>query len=177
MYIRIKKRNTSSGVKKFAYLVRSRYYKKGPRQKVVKYLGKAYNLKKKITLGKNSSKIISNNLEDFLLKLVIRELKKLKFQEKENLIFCHHEGFKIDLIKKEVKNEFNQDIALSLNYGFLCAYTLKKLFEKSFVIKKPVKIAEDIGKNLISAGVSIKSKEFIAIYDLLEPKAAKSNHE
>lgn len=175
MYIRIKKRKSSNGIKKYAYLVRSKCYKKGPRQKIARYLGKVYEIKKQKHIKTRLNQKIQKDLEPFLAYLVTRELKRQGFKQKTNLIFHHPQGFFVDIFKKKVYNKENNQIALSVNYGVLCDYTLKKLFERSYLIEKPIVIAKDLGKKLISAGISVKNEEFIQIYDLISKKTMPNN--
>lgn len=174
MFIRIKKRKSSKGIKNFAYLVRSKYYKKGPRQKVVRYLGKVYKIKKKKPNRHKSNEKKHNNLEDFLTSLIIKELRRHAFKHKGNLIF-NNSNFFIDLTKQKVYDDKNNKIVLTMNYGVLCDYTLNRLFEQSYILEKPEVVTKDIGKKLISAGISIKNEEFIQIYEMICKKTIPNN--
>ncbi|MEK6861590.1 MAG: hypothetical protein AABY07_06485 [Nanoarchaeota archaeon] len=174
MFIRIKKRKSVSGTKKFAYLVRSKHCKKGPRQKVILYLGKVFEIKKVKTKKHKAKKKNYNDLEDFLVDLVVRELRRYGFRHKGSHVFNNFKFF-IDLPKRRVYDDKNNKIVLAVNYGVLCDYTLNKLFEKSYIIEKPEIVTKDIGKKLISAGISIKNKEFIQLYDIISKKAITNN--
>jgi len=172
MFIRIKKRKFSTGTKKYAYLVKSKYYKKGSRQKVVKYLGKVHHLKK---LKAKKKKIIgkTKNSEEFIITLIRRELRNFGFRGKEALCFIHPEGFRINLIDQTVSDD-QQEITLALNYGILCNFTLKELFDELKSSKDDITKTKNLGKKLIAAGITVKKPEFVTLYNLIR---AKSNDE
>lgn len=175
MFIRIKKRKFSAGTKKYAYLVRSKYYKKGSRQKVVKYLGKVNEIKKIRNKKKKSKKKEINikktkNAEKFIIELVKRELRNFGFREKETLFFIHSKGFRINLIDQTVSDE-KQEITLALNYGILCNFTLKELFDELKSDKDEIKKTKNLGKKLIAAGITVKKQEFVELYNLIRAKS------
>jgi hypothetical protein len=126
--------------KEYAYLVENIWTKKGSRQKVKKYLGK---ITKTTRILENEYKIDeSKKYTDIIKELIETELKNHNITENKNKI-------------------------ISLNEGFLCEETIKKLQElKPEKESRPDKEGERLAIALLEAGLSIKKEEFSKLFQL-----------
>ena len=128
MFVRIKKIAGHD----YAYLVRNRWTKKGPRQKSRKYLGKVVRLEKVRDINlidlleyKNLDFFIENNqLKDIVRKLVEAELLQHGF-EKDGKLY-KKEDFLVDVINLDFLHK-GKNIVFSLNEGLMCGKTIEKL--------------------------------------------------
>lgn len=166
MFIRLKKRKTKSGrIKTYAYLVSSKYTSQGPRQKVKKYLGRVYSLKK---ISK-SQVLIKKTFQDTILQTTIQELKAHGFRQSKGKLFhpFHPDGFIFDPKIKSLTNKNNTLIGLILNQGVFCEYTINRLIRIAGKHKERRRLGKELGKALIEAGFSITPNEFLKIFNLL----------
>jgi len=153
-FLRIKKINNHP----YCYLVQNKHTKQGPRQKVKKYLGRAYPLEKKQDLEFPLPE--KNNKPQLLKSLIIWELQQHNFKlKKENLTqqkFSFH--YKTFQPKKQHK-----DAVFSLNEGFLCPFTIKRIlnFKKSNDLEKDSRL---LAKYFIEAGLQPPQDIFIKYY-------------
>ena len=158
-YIRIKKINDQ----KYAYLVETVNTKSGPRQKVKQYLGSVQVLEKKKEFFETNQKF--NDKKEILSNLVITELKSKGFKEiknnyvYKNLIFSPQ---KLTL-KKDTKRKTEKDIVININQGYICTFTLQRLF--NFKKSKDFnKAAYNLAKYFLEAGLNISKDLFIDFY-------------
>ncbi len=175
MYIRTKSRTSKNGkIYSYAYLVKSKYRKKYPIQKVKKYLGPIIHLQKEKEL---TLKDLYPNLEetlkklgfkDLLLSLLVLELKKHSFTETSPKIF-QKENIQINLNTLEIKKKpENTNLCLKLNEGYLCKETLTFLFSTDKTqFSDTKKLAKHLAKNLINAGISPEKDIFIILVQKL----------
>src|SRR3989344_2853794 len=134
MYIRTKKRLTKKGVSDYAYEAKSIRTKKGPRQKVVSYLGKVYPLENNsliltfyLSTDDLQSYFEKKKLSEIIKELLIFELVRHNFSVNNGVLT--KDKFIVNIDDKTVKYGSNENIVLSLNKGFLCSRTLKKCFK------------------------------------------------
>ena len=159
VYIRIK--NIANH--KYAYVARSIATKKGSRQKIVKYLGRVYELEMKSDVVRQ--KIHAKTATKFLLELVIPTLKSLGFSKKEshftfkNMVFSPKT---LTLSKKKTK----KNVVVKLQEGYLCTFTLSRIcnFKKS---KDVTKDATLLATYFHQAGIEITPEDFVRYYQLL----------
>lgn len=161
MFIRVKtRRDKQGGVRSYAYLVKSFLYKRGPRQKVIQYLGRVYVLP--------DPDMIRINTVDFrgswkrvVRLLIVQELQRRGFKKVKNLL---KEGrFKVDLLKKEVVSQ-DQSIVLKINQGFLCNFTLRKVFEYKPPLVNDLGVGKDLGNWLLLAGIAVNQEQFLELF-------------
>ncbi|MBI2650097.1 hypothetical protein HYX04_02160 [Candidatus Woesearchaeota archaeon] len=113
--------------KEYAYMVESKWHKKGSRQKVKGYIGRAYrfDLKNNVDFLRHSkiedvqNYIQSNGKNRIINDLVEWELFKFGISKEE---------FSIDLGNANIKKN-KKNAALLINDGFMCSLTLKKLLD------------------------------------------------
>ncbi len=169
MFIRVKK------IKGFpyAYLVKNTWTDNGPRQKIIKYLGRVYELEKKndvtfsdfikIDLVKYSKE---NKYRKIIHDLICFELTKHGFKkDKEN-------KFQIECVEIDLKEENPlKNNVLKINEGFLCNYTLNKILNYQ---PKKNKFDEEIGldmaKLFVNAGLEIPGEIFIELFEKIMDK-------
>jgi len=141
----------------YCYLVENKYHQGGPRQKVKKYLGRVYPL-----LPIQKKEFISNltfNRELLLLELIKHELLIHGFKEQGSRLIYQ------DLIwdKNRVLRK-GKDVVLSLNEGYLCSHTVKRIlnFTKTNDFSKDGYV---LAKFFIEAGIPISREMFINFYE------------
>ena len=154
MYIRTKKRETKKGQKEYAYEAKSIRTKKGPRQKIVSYLGKVHSFDDtSLTLPfylstDDIEEYFSNkSLKTAVNELLIFELVRHGFVLKENSLT--KKDYVVNLDDKTVKY-CGKEAVLRLNQGYLCSKTLKKCFSdinSKFSTKELIKSFLLIGLN------------------------------
>ena len=134
MYIRTKKRLTKKGLSDYAYEAKSIRTKKGPRQKVVSYLGKVCPLENNsliltfyLSTDDPQSYFEKKKLKDIIKELLIFELVRHGFSRNNSVLTKGN--FIVNIDDKTVKYGANENIVLSLNKGYLCSKTLKKCFK------------------------------------------------
>lgn len=163
MFIRLKKRKTKSGyTKTYAYLVSSKHTSEGPRQKVKKYLGRVYALKKL----SNSQVLIKKTFQETILQTTTQELKAHGFSSFKSKII-HSEGFIFDPEAKSFTDKNDVPIGLILNQGVFCGYTYSRLIAIAGKHKERRRLGKELGKSLIEAGFSVTPDEFLKIFNLL----------
>ena len=141
----------------YAYLVKNIRTNKGPRQKVVKYLGRVHYLDKK----ENSQPF---QVQDRLLQLILNTLAEVGFVEK-NQIFVR-DNFIFDPVKYSITNKKGKESIISINEGHICTFTLQRLkeFQKSDNIGKD---APTLAKYFLEAGIMITETDFVQFYQNL----------
>ncbi len=161
MYIRLKTIKN----KEYAYLVKSKYYKrKPPKQMISKYLGRVYTPHKYLNNNINKENAF-NNIEEFLKSLIELEIKN------HNL----YEHFIIDFDKFKIKNKKGNSCVIRINNGYLCDYTLKNLlkFEPSSLDEKT--FSKELARALIESGIQINNDMFVLLFDKVYKKKAHEN--
>ncbi len=164
MFVRIKKIYGNE----YAYLVKNRWTKNGPRQKSRKYLGKVIRLQKKrdilfvdILEHKNIDFFVENShFKDIVKKLAELELLKHGF-EKQGKMFIR-DDFKVDLIKFTSKKA-GKNIALRLNEGVMCGKSLELLIK--FLPKEGEQAtAVALAEAFVNNGIDVEKEVFIKIF-------------
>lgn len=161
-FLRTKKINDNL----YCYLVQNKHTKKGSRQKVKKYLGRAIKFEQKKDLDFFSYFKIKNLDNYFQKKQILRDLIKLElikhgFKEKNNFLINQKISFNIKnnkILKKE------KEVLLSLNEGFLCSFTINRIskFKKSGDLQKD---ALKLAKYFVEAGIKVPQEVFVGFYE------------
>ena len=165
MYIRIKKRKTKLGTTDYAYETKNIRTKKGPRQKVVSYLGRVHQLDntKLILPFYLSTNDLRGHFADKNLKKIVEEILTFElirhgFIKKEDL-FVHKE-FVVNIDDKTVRYKNKDKVVLRINKGFLCDKTIKKCF---YDIQNNLETKQLI-KSLLLVGLDPEEKAFTSIF-------------
>ena len=145
-YIRIKKIHA----KQYAYLVENISTKKGPRQKVKKYLGRVFESEN----SKERDEINEKTKKKFIQKL-IKEIVKTFPKE----IYFSENELRIQ------KKSNNKEVVLKINEGYLCGYTIQRIlkFRRSQDIQKD---GFTLAKHFLDAGLPISQEEFVHYYQI-----------
>ncbi len=171
MYIRPKKVKGHF----YAYLVRS-YRSKRPKkkvQKVVKYLGKIYEIKDKsdLTFEEYLKKDVEEYLKGVELKEIIQDLltfelikhgfekKGKEFSTKELVVnFSKNKIYHKDTLK---------NVSIMMNEGFLNEYTLTKLFGVLKEEGDERELGFKLANSFISAGLKVEEDIYIGAFNKL----------
>ncbi|MGM5485291.1 MAG: hypothetical protein ACQEP1_05470 [Nanobdellota archaeon] len=164
MFVRLKKLKG----KEYAYLVRNKWTKKGPRQKTKKYLGRCVVPDKAEEPDFNEyynidteELVYGNDMKGVLSKLMEFELFKHGFSYhgkkmyKDNIV---GRPKSLRVYDKETKN----NIVLKINEGYLCEYMLKKILRFRFTGKEDD--AYRFADSFVAAGISIPKEIFVELY-------------
>lgn len=162
MYIRLK----TIKKQRYAYLSKAIWNKKKKvsRQKTIKYLGRVYPLIKIYNIEPTLEQFESKSYQEIIKDLIIIELKKHNFKQKENTLSLNE--FLVDITSLTVKHK-EKPVTLQLNEGFLNNYTLNSLvnFKPETVIK--LKTGKFLAKLLVSSGLKIKPEHFPLLFQKL----------
>ena len=159
-FIRIKKIKR----KEYAYVVENSWKRKGSRQSVKGYLGRAY----RFDLKNNNNFlqfIKAKNTEDYIKQ---NDIKKIIFDLIEWECFrfsIDDKQFYIDLNEKTVRNN-KKNIALLINDGFMCGLTLRNLL--NFKVQNDE--ADDgyrLARAFVEAGIKVPQDVFIGLFSKL----------
>lgn len=162
-FLRTKKINNNV----YCYLVQNKHTKKGSRQKVKKYLGRAIKLEQKKELDffdffgiVDLKSYVQKNNKGIILDLIKLELIRHGFKEKKDFLASKDIFFDI---KKFQFLKNNKKIILSLNEGFLSDFTIKRIID----FKKTNNFQKDghkLAKYFVEAGIVIPQEIFIEFY-------------
>jgi hypothetical protein len=153
-YIRAKKINNAL----YGYLVESVSTKKGPRQKVKKYLGRIHSFKRGTAA---EPKLVSAaTRRDYLQQVVAQQLQIHGFKEKETTYRNDGISFSNLALKKG-----NKSVVLSLNDGHLCEFTVQRIakFRKTKNLNAD---AHKLARYFLEAGLPVSQEQFVEFYSL-----------
>ncbi|MGM5482757.1 MAG: AAA family ATPase [Nanobdellota archaeon] len=161
MFIRQKKIKD----KYYAYLVKNKWTKKGPRQKVTKYLGRVFEFspQRAITFEEFIGDINRFNAYDLVEKAVCYELYLHGFIQKKGVMV--KDDFKVNLATCKVKKA-GKAAVLKINNDFLCDFTLKNLLRFTSN-KDKEETAKDLATAFIQAGIPVDEQIFIKVFELI----------
>lgn len=140
-------------------MVQNKHTKKGPRQKVKRYLGRAIRLEPKEETEFELSE--EKNKSQMLKSLIVWELKKHGFKAKDNAY--HNKNLSYSPETHQILNK-KKEAAIHLNEGFLCSFTVKRIlnFKKTNDFQKD---AHKLAKYFVEAGINIPQEVFIRVYE------------
>ena len=174
MYIRVK----TIKKQEYGYLVQSKWNKKQStsKQKFSQYLGRVYSPQKQYSLTlkdvtkaqdiENYVKITDVNqiLNDIItVDLLNHNLKRNRntFSDKE---------FYVDISNLKVYNKKLVPCVVKINNGYLCDYTLKRLFNIKPSNTDEVQFGKELARAVIEAGIGIEKELFVLVFDKLYKK-------
>ena len=157
MFFRIKKVKG----KEYGYIVENEWKRKGSRQKVKDYIGRVYkfDLKNEIDFQQflkidNIDDYIKNNEKNKIIKdLVEWELSKHNIDKEE---------FSIDLNNVQIQKN-KRDVALLINDGFMCNFTLKNLLEFKSEDDEQID-GYRLARAFVEAGIKVPQEVFVDVF-------------
>lgn len=160
MFVRAK---TIKG-KKYAYLVKNRWTKMGPRQKVSKYLGRVIelSLKKDIHFEEFADPDTYSPLE-LVKRIIAYELYLHGFDGTKNKWAL--DDITVDLANAQVKKN-KKKVVLGLNNDFLCNFTLRRLLRFKTTSDKDT-AARELATAFIHAGIPVDQELFIKVFQMI----------
>ena len=166
MYIRTKTRKNKSGnTYAYAYLAKIKQYKKHPKQKIIKYLGRVYKPQK---TNNNQLEVPLKSLNKTLLNVLKIELKNHDFKEYEaNKL--KKDDILVNLDEMTIKNQKTyKKVCIHINQGVLCDYTLTK-FLKYKPPKQDMKtVSKNFAKTVVEAGIQPSQPIIIEIFKIIQ---------
>lgn len=150
--------------KEYAYIVENEWKKKGSRQKVKGYIGRAYRFKQGNSIdflqyskiGDAQNYIEKNDKNKIINELVEWELFKFGISRQE---------FLIDLANIKIQKN-SKNVAFLVNEGCMCSLTLKNLLEF-----KPEGEEQSDGYRLarafVEAGIKVPQEIFVGLFGKL----------
>lgn len=167
MFVRIKKINGHD----YAYLVRNRWTKNGPRQRSRKYLGKVILLEKvrdcsilDLLEYKNIDFFIENNdLKEIVRKLVEVELLCHGFERDGKLYL--KDDLTADIINLDFLKK-GKNVVYSMNEGIMCGKSVEKLI--GFEIREgEQQTGIALAESFVNAGINVDKDVFVKIFQKL----------
>lgn len=160
-FIRVKNRKFKEKDFDYAYLVENKRGRFGPRQRVIRYLGRIYKFEK---IKDFEFEIKEDSYKDSLISLYINELKRHGFRKRGG-VFYRKNCF-ADLEGLNVFDKNGKKSVLQVNAGFICDYSLKELFNLKFEDKEEFK--KEFAKKLVLSGLDVKPEVFVGLYSLIK---------
>jgi len=147
--------------KEYAYLVENKWNRKGSRQKVKGYIGRAYRFDLKsnvdfwefLKIADVQDYIEKNNKNKVINDLLEWELFKFGINKNE---------FSVDLSNLKIQKN-KKDVALFINDGFMCNLTLKNLLE----FKAEGDEQTDgyrLARAFVEAGIKVPQDVFVSVF-------------
>ena len=184
VYVRVKKFKREDGsIVKYAYLVENRWKKrgtktgkKGARQKVKAYLGKVHGLSRTgdkefishFAVSDVKAHFDENNHDNLIRDLIRVELLNHGFIENGDFYVNGDLAVYLgdDFFIKNLKDEKDRKLVLSMNEGFLC----KETFDKIAGFKArgtEEEIGLELGNALLEAGLKVPNEVFVEMVERL----------
>lgn len=172
MFLRLKRHRTKSGREHvYAYIVKTKHTKNGPRQQVLKYLGKV-NAYERISASTDT--VTGEDFFQLVNAHIQRELEAHGFKKEGSL--CMRKEWVINVEKESVK-EGGREAGIALNNGVLCKQTIKNLHKISGKRKKSHELGKILGKAVLEAGLQVTKEEFLRLYDVLTKQTSNNDQQ
>jgi len=159
MFLRTKKIKNNS----YLYAIDNKWYKrkKASRTKSQKYLGKCYKPER---INHFKPKITQKDIQITPFKKIIQYLVELELNnhgiEKEGRYYQYQNKFRLNPY-------LTPTINLEMNEGFLCNYTLNKLYNFKFKSSNLKEKAKELANTILQAGLKVEEDLFIELYKKL----------
>ncbi len=172
-FIRVKKFKRKDGSKvEYAYIVENKRYK---RQRKVKqrnrqYLGKVCRLERANEVGffqhhsivDISSYVKNKGMVEILNDVLKWELFNHGFKE-ENGVWKKGGCF-VNISERRVYNEKNNNIALAINEGLFCNYTIRKIYNFKAIVSDE-ETGYKLAKAFVEAGLKVPKEVFVGVFE------------
>lgn len=172
-FIRVKR---ISG-KEYGYLVENSWTRSGPRQKVAKYLGSVRRPPKEKSedLGRFLGLAEGAGVGEWITKTSFREIAaKLMLWELGNHGINGESGLKINIETGEFLEGKGKAVVASLNEGFLCSHTAKKLLEYDPATDYS---GYNLADALTAAGIAVEKEVFISLFEKMQSVSKKKEED
>ena len=159
MFLRTKKIKNNS----YLYAIDNKWYKrkKGPRSKSQKYLGKCHKPER---INNFKPQLDLKHIEITPFRKIIQYLVELELNnhgiEKQSRYYLYQSKFRLNPY-------LTPPINLEMNEGFLCNYTLNKLYNFKFKSSNLKEKAKELANTLLQAGLKVEEDLFIELYKKL----------
>ncbi|MBW2988034.1 hypothetical protein DRJ48_00810 [Candidatus Woesearchaeota archaeon] len=153
----------------YAYLVKSVWTKQGPRQRVVRYIGRVFKPKKVHNIGVEEyggmavKELAKEDIQTLLTLLVERELSNHGFQRRGKQWVLDGCVVKPSIGAATINGH---NIAVRMNEGFLCRSTIRALKR---VLGKDKLSGHELASAFLEAGIDIDKQLFVLLYQRLMP--------
>ena len=174
MYIRVK----TIKKQEYGYLVQSKWNKKQAtsKQKFSQYLGRIYKPERQYKLTLMSINKIqdlneylnSRDYQQILRGLISVDL--LNHNLNRNKDVFSDTDYYIDLVNLKVYNKKLNPCVVKINNGYLCDYTLKKLFDIKPTNTNEIQFGKELAHVVIEAGIGIEKDLFVLLFDKIYKK-------
>ncbi len=154
MFVRVK------WVKKrpYGYLVKNIWTKKGPRQKVVKYIGPVHEIKE--VVEDKTKEVFSERVQDIITGLIVRELTAREFVEGKRGWYNKGE-YRVHPKAGHVLHN-GKPIAIRMNEGFMCRPNLKELRK---LVEGGAVTGIELANGILEAGIHIEKESFVQLFE------------
>ena len=147
----------------YGYLVKNKWTSKGPRQKVIKYLGKVHKISRQKEQKIDPILIKKAGLNELIDKLVERELQCHGFE----LIDGYWHLSEVKVHPKGHVSYKGRKAVLEINEGFLCRDTIRQL---KTIVKEPLIEPAQLASAILEAGISIEGENFAQLFMRISPE-------
>jgi len=155
----------------YAYLVKNKWTKNGPRQKTIKYLGpvfcapylKEISMEKFLEPTKIEHLFIETPIAGIYKILIERELIRHGFIKKDENVYIY-EDIIVNLNARSVRKG-RRNIAMKMNEGFLCHVTMNNIFEHT---QQEDETGKKLAEDILGAGIAIEKDMFVRIFNYLK---------
>ncbi|MBI2663990.1 hypothetical protein HYX10_01465 [Candidatus Woesearchaeota archaeon] len=161
-FVRVKRISGSE----YAYLVENSWTQRGGRQKVAQYLGRVHRpvkAKSEGLAGFLNTAELGKHIRNSDFKAVAADLIKLELHNHDVKI----SDFQINFDGLSVKSSSGKNVAVAMNNGFLCSYTLKRLLEYKPEADYSGYVLADL---ITAAGILPEQEVFIKLYGKFRAK-------
>ena len=159
-FIRVKRRMLKGHEVRYAYLVKNSWDRKSssPRQKVSKYLGRVFTPEKNELdfvsyIEEEPQDYLSRHGRNRILKdLVLWELKR------------HDADVQYSADRRTILKR-NKEIVLQINEGYLCGYTIRRLFNFNAKEEDERETGLRLAEMMTEAGIQVPREIFVGLFD------------
>jgi len=176
MYIRVKTIKNQE----YGYLVQSKWNRKQStsKQRFSQYLGRIYQPKKQYNLdlmGINKIQDIQDYFDSKDYQRILRDIISvdlLNHDLKRNKNIFSDADYYIDMENLKVYNKKLNSCIIKINNGYLCDYTLRRLFSIKPSNTNEIQFGKELARAVIETGIGIEKDMFVLLFDKIYKKEA-----
>jgi len=156
-FVRKKRIRVKEKYYSYAYLVKNKWTKAGPRQEVIKYIGKL--LRPELVNDISFNDFISEDFDSFVTNSFAAIVKTLILWE------LYKYGCKAAFDNKSKKILLNnKEVVLEINQGFLCAHNIWKVLNFR-PLAEPKQTGLRFAETIRYAGIDVPKEIFIVLFN------------